>query len=476
MEHVDPRIRQDATDMTQAVVGDAPGSLEARQRPNWREILRAVLSRLRQEHRPATRRELSRDRSRSMFALVAASVALLLIFFSVFSNPKKRVGPGETARGPNLGRKMTPGQEQQENKQVAPMLSAEVRGGDGPTNQVTPEDVGRTSHVGHEPAQPTLPAGARLDKPSPSKSGPSQDYALKNVDFSDPVVTQAATPIAGPQVSANRQPSIVFVRSTNTTPALKQQIAESEPSRIMALLPAGTRLIARLQAPVSSAVPTPVVAVVEYNYERDGEIVVPAGAKVFGRLSDVNRSGLVAIHFYRVEIPDGSSEAIDASAMDLKFGPLKGYVSGRKRGSRFLVRSLAGVGTVAAYIVGGHGTSAFDRPISENTLLRERIADNLSVAGQDELNTLSMNQNIVVTVPGNTRFYIVLDRGGSDQGQSSGLRKTNTASLSVADSHVPSLEELRELIQLRRELSQMYQQTSTSTPAGAQDVSADSQR
>ena len=40
-----------------------------------------------------------------------------------------------------------------------------------------------------------------------------------------------------------------------------------------------TRLVARLQSVVTSAVKAPVVAAIEYNYERDGEIVVPAGAK-----------------------------------------------------------------------------------------------------------------------------------------------------------------------------------------------------
>jgi hypothetical protein len=49
-------------------------------------------------------------------------------------------------------------------------------------------------------------------------------------------------------------------------------------------LPTGTRLVARLQTPVSSAVKTPVVAAIEYNYERDGETVIPAGSKAFGEL------------------------------------------------------------------------------------------------------------------------------------------------------------------------------------------------
>ena len=53
-------------------------------------------------------------------------------------------------------------------------------------------------------------------------------------------------------------------------------------------------MVARLQTPVSTAVKAPVVAAIEYNYERDGEIVIPAGAKAFGELDQANDRGLVA--------------------------------------------------------------------------------------------------------------------------------------------------------------------------------------
>jgi hypothetical protein len=220
---------------------------------------------------------------------------------------------------------------------------------------------------------------------------------------------------------------------------------------------------------VSSAVPAPVIAVVEYNYERDGEIVLPAGAKVFGKLSHVTASGFVGFQFDRVETPDGIVEKIDATAMDLKFGPLKGSVSGRNRGRNFLVRSVTGIGTVAAYVVGGQGTTGFNGPISENSLLRERLADNVGMAGQDEINTLAANQTIVVTVPGNTRFYIVIEKADSDpQLGKPGLRSADVNSASVSGGKVPSLEELRELMQLKNELNQMYLQTSAQTTAAQQ--------
>ena len=440
---------------------------------------RTLLDSARPNRNPvASRRELGRDKSKSLFVLAGASVALLLLFFAVFSSPKNRGPlPGDTARGgPSLGRKVAPGQEQNDPaKAVTPLLSADVNRGDvGSGSQVTPEEVGGTSPRYN--GTPRLPGrnAAALEKPSPGRPRGSGEHALKNVDFSDPEVAQAAaipslpSPHSTERDSDLKKPSIVFVRAAQSaTPVL--QGPRNEDNTLAELLPAGTRLVARLEAPVSSAVPAPVIAVVEYNYEHNGEIVLPAGARVFGKLSYVTPSGIVGFQFDRVETPDGMVEKIDATAMDLKFGPLKGDVSGRNRGKNFLVRSVTGMGTVAAYIVGGQGTTGFNGPISENSLLRERVADNIGMAGQDQINTLAANRSIVVTVPGNTRFYIVVEKGSSDQQAGKpGLRPAEANGASLTGSKIPSLEELRELMQLKNELNQMYSQTSADATSAQQ--------
>jgi type IV secretory pathway VirB10-like protein len=475
MERQDQITRQDqepaavAGDKAQATFAESdheePGS------PTPLQSFLGLLDRARNKQKPiASRRELGRDKSKSLFALAGASVALLLLFFGVFSNPRGRSPlPSETARGaPGLGRKVTPGQEQNDPaKAMTPILSADVRSEDiGSGSQVTPAEVGGTSPRYNGTRRLPGVSAAALEKPVPGSARNSEGYVLKKVDFSDPVVAQAG-PIpnpppfpAGESESDLKKPSIVFVRAAQgATPAL--QNPRNEDNTLAELLPAGTRLVARLEAPVSSAVPAPVVAVVEYNYEHDGEIVLPAGAKVFGKLSHITPSGIVGFQFDRVETPDGMLERIDATAMDLKFGPLKGNVSGRNRGKNFLVRSVTGLGTVAAYIVGGQGTTGFNGPISENSLLRERMADNIGMAGQDEINTVAANQNIVVTVPGNTRFYIVVEKESSDQQVGRpGVRSADANSVSLTGGRVPSLEELRELMQLKSELNQMYLQTS----------------
>ena len=47
--------------------------------------------------------------------------------------------------------------------------------------------------------------------------------------------------------------------------------------------------------------------------------------------------------------------------------------------------------------------------------MRERLADNVATAGQEELNGLAFNQNLVVTVPGDARLYIVVQKPSSDR-------------------------------------------------------------
>ncbi len=67
------------------------------------------------------------------------------------------------------------------------------------------------------------------------------------------------------------KPSLVFVHgAARTTTPERGQAAANDVELGLGLAP-GTRLRAHLESAVSTAVKTPVVAVIEYNYERDGE-------------------------------------------------------------------------------------------------------------------------------------------------------------------------------------------------------------
>src|SRR5882724_7390517 len=435
-------------------------------RPGWREIFRQAFDKAQREHQVTNRRELGRDRSRSLFLLAGAAIAILLVFLGVFSssNTARKSTDARRVGAPDLGRRVTPGQQATDQTgSVTPLLNAQTGQPEAPGSQgVTPEDVGRTarptqSSIGTQPRPATAPVA--------QNAGP---YALGKIDFSDPATHQQAPGYANSSVQSAsddlRKPSLVFVRNVQSNPAsVGARVAATalEENPVMPDLPEGTKLVARLQSVVNSAIRTPVVAAIEYNYEKDGQIVLPAGAKALGTLQQADRSGYVAIWFDTIQMPDGTTEKIDAAAMSLTYGPVKGIISGRRTGTRFLVRTFTGLGTVATYLVGAGGSNGFNGPLSESALLRDRIATNIGIAGDQELNGLAFNQNIVVTVPGNTRFYLVMEKGATVRDGEARPATTQR----VNNTPLPTAEELRQLMQLRRELSEMYQQPNMQSTA-----------
>ena len=91
------------------------------------------------------------------------------------------------------------------------------------------------------------------------------------------------------------------------------------------LLAQGTKLVARLQYEVSSAAKVPVVAVIEYNYEQNGDLIIPAGTKAYGTLSQVTPQGWVTIKFDALEYPNGEQEKINGSSLSMEQGVLQGF-------------------------------------------------------------------------------------------------------------------------------------------------------
>jgi len=201
------------------------------------------------------------------------------------------------------------------------------------------------------------------------------------------------------------QPSLVFT-------AHEQPVAHSGSERQTARqdnlgLAPGYRVAARLESMASTAVHAPVVAVVEYNYERDGDVIIPAGARVVGKIAQADPSGLVNIAFSSIDFPDGSSVPIDAVGANMNLQAIKGQVTGRQRGKSMLVRSLSGVGETAAMMVGApNANSAF----SEDDLLRMQIANNIGNAGDEQIIRMLTLEHIVVSVSAGTEIYVVFEK------------------------------------------------------------------
>jgi hypothetical protein len=273
------------------------------------------------------------------------------------------------------------------------------------------------------------PFGDQAWQPPPYQSGSSAEIA----------------DVGKAEREAMEKPSLMYVRKVSVSPAGFPTLDVAAPQLGLGLA-TGTRLRARLESAASTAVRAPVLAVIEYNYERDGEIIVPAGAKAVGHIRNANRSGYVDLQFDSLLMPDGASVPLDAAATDLDLLPLKGKVSGKNTGKKVLVRSLSGIGQASAMFV---GQGSLGQPLSESDLIRERVSNNIGETGDEELSRLAINQQIVVTISAGAPIYVVLE-----QTPKSNQPLAQTSPRNSSTSNRSNADQLRQLLQLQQELNQ----------------------
>ena len=197
------------------------------------------------------RQQLKEDRTRSFLLLAGLTVLLSLAFFAMFSTPN--TGRKDTARvdHPNLGRGQS-GAATDTSRSVTPLLNADTRRPDEGGGNISPEDIHNTAKLRTlAQAGPSLQTSA--EPPAPS-SAPA-DYALNRIQF--PVETPAPpVPPPDPNVPKLTKASLVFVSATTGTRGASPASSSIQPAVIerdpqFTALPAGTRLVARLQTPVT---------------------------------------------------------------------------------------------------------------------------------------------------------------------------------------------------------------------------------
>jgi hypothetical protein len=276
---------------------------------------------------------------------------------------------------------------------------------DNSSGQLRPGDIRRTrslndqAHLKPVAAQPATVASL----------GSVPSFADTQQKWEDPAPYGGSPAAETPQAQQNslKEPSIIFVRSVTQNPASSSSKVHSDGDGAATLeLAPGTRIQAKLETQISSAVQAPVVAVVEYTYAVGDRIIVPAGARVYGQLQQADRSGLVSVKFDEIELLDGAREKIDAIGTGLDLGPIKGNVYGKNTGKNFLVRAVSGIGSVLAEVAGNNSSGAF----SEDDMLRERLAENIGTAGDSEVMSLNANSRVVVSVPADTKIYVVFTK------------------------------------------------------------------
>ncbi|MBX9601390.1 MAG: TrbI/VirB10 family protein [Bryobacteraceae bacterium] len=441
------------------------------------------------------------ERTRALVLLAGGAVACVLLFFALFTTDGSS-SRKERRTKPSLGRpENAASATDQPSRSPVPQLSV---------NQTPSEESGELTEKDLLGTMRNRGTVVPKDPPPPvpPKSPATQRRTLAGVNFDDPALAEAyrrqgltpppqrtevvdwnaairdyqnqqqrpALAPSGPVVNpseALRKSSIVYVRNAALTAVAQGGPQPALIQKSAGLLPQGTALVARLQHAVSSAAKVPVIAVIEYNYEDDGQLIIPAGTKAYGELAQATPQGWVTLKFDALEFPDGSRDKISGSAISMDRQMLRGYVNGKNTGMKVLTRALTGVGTIAAYAVGGRSANG---GIDSSILLRERLASNVALAGEQQMSMLAYQQNIVVTVPAKTQFYLVLHEAGVSlprpaQETIAPVALPGGATLQQASqrSTAPALteQELRDMLQLRnemREMNRLMQQSQQSAP------------
>jgi hypothetical protein len=391
---------------------------------------------------PDKKKTVGRDHFKAILAGVAIVALILAVALTQKSRPKQ-----VTTLATSSGQRATNGQQNPDSGYGSTTPINHI--GNNSDQQTDGSRIGPGVIANTAKPRPTITTATNLGEVPAFGNPPTWQPA--------PYQGAAAADVPAPaedkrEHDALDKPSLVFVRNSSATAAQAKPPQETNEVGFGLGLPPGTRLRAHLESAVSTAVKTPIVAVIEYNYEKNGEMLIPAGTKVVGQLESADLSGYIGVHFDTLLLPDGTSMSIEAAATDLQLRPLRGRVQGKNTGKNIFMRSLAGVGEAMATLV---GRSSLNQPLNEADLLRGRVVTNIGQASDQEVERLAITERIVVSIPASTEIYVVLEKQTK--------QPTNTATPERQPvSNSTTAEQLRQLLQLQRELNQNVTAASTS--------------
>jgi hypothetical protein len=164
----------------------------------------------------------------------------------------------------------------------------------------------------------------------------------------------------------------------------------------------GFHIATHLESVVTTATKAPAIAVVDFDYRRNGIVVIPAGARVIGEIEQATSTGVVGLHFTSIHLPDGEDIAVNAVGLDQRMGPLKGAVTGRNRGKEFALAALSGLGSTAAMFAGNNVNGT----LSEADLIRAQAAQNVGQAADSQIQQLAVTEHLIVTVAAGTQVQV----------------------------------------------------------------------
>jgi type IV secretory pathway VirB10-like protein len=325
-------------------------------------------------------------------------IAVAFFIFSQFqSKPVRKHPVAEQKQQQNTTTKSQPSSS-------TPMMDPVLpKNNDPDGDHINASDIARTKKPDYSRASTAQTASTGGGK-SLNAVPPFKDTQQKWEDPAPYGNQQQPQNTAAAQQAANalKEASLVYVRAPQQS-SNGHTDASPEDNTPALQLKEGTRIEARLETQISSDIHAPVVAVVENTYAIGDQVLVPAGARIYGRLAQADAQGNVGVDFNEIDLLDGSREKMEAIGTSLDMGPIKGEVYGKHNGRNFLIRSMSGIASTAAMLIGNNVNGAY----SESDMIRERAADNLGMAGDSQLMQLNSGSRLTVSVPANTKIYVV---------------------------------------------------------------------
>jgi hypothetical protein len=354
------------------------------------------------------------------FAGVVAVAFIMLILFSDKGKPRTKKTADASLGRPKTADTVAPNDNGSVVPQgtMQPMREDQQQPGQVNANDIENTKKTRVSGGETKSAQADVQAKNLGQIPTFPRSADNGDgWTPRPYGQQDSAGTGSA-PVQDKATDGLAKPSLVFTANTEKS----SQSAPTDTDVPLLDMGTGSRLAARLASVVTTAVDQPVIAIVEYSYEHDGQLIVPAGSKAVGSVHQADRSGYLQIHFDHLETPDGSSVPIDALATDTNLGPLRGKVTGTGRGKNFAVRAATGIGQMSAMLVSQPNLNG---AISEADLMRMQLAENVGRAGDEEINRMTLMEHPIVTLPAGLPIYVVFEKAQSNLTErANGLQRT----------------------------------------------------
>lgn len=344
----------------------------------------------------------------------AALVILAIVAFFLMTNPAKRrvVAHGQTVSHVKKVHGLMPGDRPQHNG------IKQARG-----SNVSPQSIAQTSEMNNQNGashggSPAGRYGGRSAATGVRRSGPlSSVQSFTPAPYSgheyEPTVAVAGVPMSQGMTRALykevSKPSIVFAGSaasqanatSTANPTSSISASPVNPVTNFGLEP-GFHVEAHLESSASTLGGTPVVAVVEYDYAKDGTVLIPAGSRAVGKLSAASSTGLVNMSFTQLYLPDGERVPIQAVGLDEHLHLIKGKVTGRNTGKELALAALTGLGSIGATFASPNSGSA----ISQQQIAEMQVANNAGQGVNQVIEQMHVTQHIVVTVPAGVPLFL----------------------------------------------------------------------